>query len=223
MAPLGYNIDLRLLKKLYNESGISKVVKNDVRKLIWQKIADEYNSLKGLAEPLHYKVLSTKYSKEKAKSRTFKTSHKVLHHARNGNESSELKREDDAVTNNDCEWESTDTKADDDPLSDTDFEAHDLLQNADDAGDNDGVDMGVRKFISESRRKIVALELETAVLAKNRMAAARDKMDAENFTAQLKRNLAIIEYNKTLGKNLPLFPIPGCDQTLDETKMCEEF
>ena len=38
------------------------------------------------------------------------------------------------------------------------------------------------------------------------MAAARDKMDAENFTAQLKRNLAIIEYNKTLGKNLPLFP-----------------
>ena len=55
------------------------------------------------------------------------------------------------------------------------------------------------------------------------MAAARDKMDAENFTAQLKRNLAITEYNKTLGKNVPLFPLPGCDQILDETKMCEEF
>ena len=55
--------------------------------------------------------------------------------------------------------------------------------------------------IRDSRRKIVALELETAALA-------RDKMAAENFTAQLRRNLAIAEYNRQLGKDVPLFPLP---------------
>ena len=69
--------------------------------------------------------------------------------------------------------------------------------------------------IRDSRRKIVALELETAVLARDKMAAEkftaqlrRDKMAAENFTVQLSRNLAIAEYNRQLGKDVPLFPLP---------------
>ena len=63
----------------------------------------------------------------------------------------------------------------------------------------------------ESRTKIVALELETAKLARDRMAAAKNKAEAESFMVQLKRNMAIAEYNKALGKNVPLFPLPGSD------------
>ena len=59
-----------------------------------------------------------------------------------------------------------------------------------------------------TRKKIVSLELETATLA-------RDKMAAENFTAQLKRNLAIAEYNRELGKDIPLFPLT---ERLEEVK-----
>ena len=226
MRPLGYNIDLDLLKKLHNESGIANVKRNELRKLIWQKIANEYNSVKGLADPLPYKVLSTKYYKVKAKSRkSFKTLHERSHRAQNESDSStKFKREHGTAIDNDSEWELTGMKAHNDPLSDTDFELHDLFQNRLDQGNDDAGAAGTRKFVLDSRRKIVALELETATLTKERMTAARDKMEAENFTAQLRRNMAIAEYNKALGKDVPLLPLPGChEETMDEAKMCDEF
>ena len=105
MRPLGYNIDLDLLK-LHNDSGIVNVKRNELRKLIWQKIADEYNSAKRLAEPLPYKVLSTKYYKVKAKS--FKTLHETPNRAQNESDSlSKFKRKHGTGINNDIEWELT--------------------------------------------------------------------------------------------------------------------
>ena len=32
--------------------------------------------------------------------------------------------------------------------------------------------------------------------------------------------MVIAEYNKGLGKNVPLIPLQGCDQTLNHTKIC---
>ena len=100
-----------------------------------------------------------------------------------------------------------------------------MLQNDDRLGkDNDDTEARAREFILGSRRKIVAIELETATLAKERMTAARDKMEAENFTAQLRRNLAITEYNKALCENVLLFPLPGRhDEAMDEAIMCDKF
>ena len=125
-------------------------------------------------------------------------------------DSAEFKREDETMSNHEQEeLETTEIQENEDPFGDTDFEANESLkENKDDIEDD--------KFISDTRRRIVAVELETAKLARDRMTADRDKAEAdrdkaeaESFMAQLKRNMAIDEYNKILGKNVPLFPLSG--------------
>ena len=55
-------------------------------------------------------------------------------------------------------------------------------------------ELGDEKFMRKLRKKIALQELE--------------KVRAENYTAQLRRNMAIAEYNKVFGKELPLMPLP---------------
>ena len=126
-------------------------------------------------------------------------------------DATKFKEEEEDVSNREQDWESTEIQVqqDDDPgldpFADADFEANESFK------DSKSVVDAEDKFILDARRKIVAAELETAQLARERMAAARDKAEAESFVAQLKRNIAIADYNKVLDKNVPLFPLPGSD------------
>ena len=61
----------------------------------------------------------------------------------------------------------------------------------------DDGELGDEKFIRKLRKKIALQELE--------------KVRAENYTAQLRRNMAIAEYNKVFGKELPLMPLPDLE------------
>ena len=126
-------------------------------------------------------------------------------------DATKFKEEEEDVSNREQDWESTEIQVqqDDDPgldpFADADFEANESFK------DSKSVVDAEDKFILDARRKIVAAELETAQLARERMAAARDKAEAESFVAQLKRNIAIADYNKVLDKNVPLFPLPSSD------------
>lgn len=114
-----------------------------------------------------------------------------------------LKEEEEDVSNHEQDWESTEIQEDEDPFADADFEVNESFKDSKSVVNVDD------KFVLDARREIIGLQLETAKLARDRMAAARDKAEAESFMAQLKRNTEIAEYNRVLGKNVPLFPLPG--------------
>ena len=61
--------------------------------------------------------------------------------------------------------------------------------------------------LTKERDKVAASLLLSTSLNKE-LKERVEKMEAENFIAQLRRNMAIAKYNKVLGKNIPLRPLP---------------
>ena len=212
--------DNELLAILIRDSNISKCKTNQVRRDKWKKIAEDYCKAKGIAL-IDHKKLSRKWARLlKKRSRGQKDSRVTRGGSSNVGQdqenelvlsAAEAKAEPDTEANR--EHTEVDSMFQDEEESqslvqttckrDNDMETY-LLEEQDPFLDvNKEVvsqdskieeeEFDDEKFIRRVRKKIALRELE--------------KVEAENFTAQLKRNMAIAEYNKALGKNIPLRPL----------------
>ena len=224
--------DTQLLAKLFRESDISNCKTNQVKRDRWKRIAEEYSREKNI-KLIDHKKLARKWGRLVKAARKRRSDVKK---EGSGNEEdhsdtkvvlenelvlsavgadfepkSEPNEED---TEGDHKFEDKESQnsiplykdkgRDQDKLmclevqeQDPFLDSNQEVESKDSGVPDEEDDIDDEKFIRRVRMHIAVQELE--------------KMRAENFTAQLRRNMAIAEYNKALGKNIPLLPLPAME------------
>ena len=199
MAPPGNQIDVQLLSHLYRESGIAQCKINEVKSKLWRKIAEEYCRRKNIPK-LGHKVFSRKWSRLNIR-------------AKKKRSTGQIKTEEETITTprgvkpeslKSAAWETTGDHHEQDT---TDLPPQNEENSAPFPANDDpfaGVYDSSSSQNSEAEHNILILREEKAKTELN-IAKMKEKTTAiENFTAQVKRNIAIAQYNQQTGSTLSL-------------------